>query len=101
MDRNGAGVTVAEIGVALWEDDEERKNQNYIHQLFYDLRHTLEAAGVGEIFKRSNYHYSIDPDKLDCDYFTFLKTGKPTFYGEYMTQYSWAEKTCGLLWGQM
>ena len=55
VDRNGAGVTVAEIGVALWEDDEDRKNHKYIHQLFYDLRHTLEAAGVGEIFKRNNY----------------------------------------------
>ena len=98
VDRNGAGVTVGEIGVALWEDDEEQKNHNYLHQLFYDLRHTLEAAGVGEIFNRNNYLYSIDPDKLDCDYYTFLKTGKPNFYGEYMTQYSWAEKTCGLLW---
>ena len=98
VDRNGAGVTVAEIGVALWEDDEDQKNQNYIHQLFYDLRHTLEAAGVGEIFERKNYLYSVDPEKLNCDYYNFLKTGKPNFYGEYMTQYSWAEKTCGLLW---
>ena len=98
VDRNGAGVTAAEIVVALWEDNEEQKNSNYIHQLFYDLRHTLEAAGVGEVFKRNNYLYSVDPDKLDCDYYTFLKTGKPEFYGEYMTQYSWAERTCGLLW---
>lgn len=98
VDRNGAGVTVAEIGVALWEDDADQKNQNYIHQLFYDLRNTLTAAGVGELFKRNNYLYSVDTEKMDCDYYTFLKTGKPNFYGEYMTQYSWAEKTCGLLW---
>lgn len=98
VDRNGAGVTVAEIGVALWEDDEEQKNHNYIHQLFHDLRRTLEAAGVGEIFKRNSYLYSVDPNKLECDYFNYLKTGTPKFYGEYMTQYSWAEKTCGLLW---
>ena len=98
VDRNGAGVTVAEIGVALWEDDEDQKNHNYIHQLFYDLRHTLEAAGVGDIFERNNYLYSINPEKLDCDYYSFLKTGKPNFFGEYMTQYSWAEKTCGSLW---
>ena len=98
VDRNGAGVTVAEIGVALWEDDEEQKNHNYIHQLFYDLRQTLAAAGVGEIFTRNNYLYSVDPEKMDCDYYTYLKTGKPDFHGEYMTQYSWAEKTCGLLW---
>ena len=98
VDRNGAGVSIAEIGVALWEDDEEQKNHNYIHQLFYDLRQTLAAAGVGEIFTRNNYLYSVDPEKMDCDYYTYLKTGKPDFHGEYMTQYSWAEKTCGLLW---
>ena len=98
VDRNGAGVTVAEIGVALWENDEDQKNQNYIHQLFRDLRQSLEAMGVEEIFERNNYFYSINPEKLDCDYYEYLKNGKPEFRGEYMSQYSWAEETCGLLW---
>ena len=98
IDRNGAGVTVAEIGVALWENDEEQKNHNYIHQLFYDLRQTLEAVGMEDIFERNNYLYSVNPEKIDCDYFSYLRTGKPEFLGEYMYQYSWAEKTCGLLW---
>jgi two-component SAPR family response regulator len=98
VDRNGAGVTVAEIGVALWDNDKEQKNQNYIHQLFRDLRQALETVGVEEIFERNNYFYSLNPDKLDCDYYAYLKTGKPEFRGEYMSQYSWAEYTCGLLW---
>ena len=98
IDRNGAGVTVAEIGVALWGNDEDQKNHNYIHQLFRDLRQSLEALGVEEIFERNNYFYSINPEKLDCDYYAYLKTGKPEFRGEYMSQYSWAEETCGLLW---
>ena len=98
VDRNGAGVTVAEIGVALWENDEDQKNHNYIHQLFRDLRLTLESVGMEEIFERKNYFYSINPEKLDCDYYAYLKTGKPEFHGEYMSQYSWAEGTCGLLW---
>ena len=98
VDRNGAGVSVAEIGVALWETDDEQKNHNYIHQLFRDLRQTLEAIGVGDVFERHNYLYSINPEKINCDYFSHLKTGKPEFLGEYMSQYSWAEGTCGLLW---
>ena len=98
IDRNGAGVTIAEIGVALWENDEAQKNQNYIHQLFRDLRQTLENAGAEDVFGRNNYLYSINPEKIDCDYFQHLKTGKPEFFGEYMSQYSWAEGTCGLLW---
>ena len=98
IDRNGAGVTVAEIGVALWEDDEEQKNHNYIHQLFYDLRQTLGSIGAEDVFERNNYLYSVNTQKIDCDYIDYLKTGKPGFFGEYMSQYSWAEETCGLLW---
>ena len=97
VDRNGAGVSVAEIGVALWDNDEDRKNQNYIHQLFRDLRKTLDGVEMGDVFERRNYHYSINPEKIDCDYYKYLKNGKPEFLGEYMTQYSWAEGTCGLL----
>ena len=98
VDRNGAGVTVAEIGVTLWENNEDQKNQNYIHQLFRDLRQSLEAVGAEEIFERNRYFYSVNPLKIDCDYYTYLKTGRPEFLGEYMSQYSWAEGTCGLLW---
>ena len=98
VDRNGAGVSVAEIGVALWDNDEEQKNQNYIHQLFRDLRQTLEGIGMEDVFQRNNYLYSINAEKIQCDYFDYVKTGKPEFFGEYMTQYSWAEGTCGLLW---
>ena len=98
IDRNGAGVTVAEIGVALWENDVDEKNQNYTHQLFRDLRQALAAIGMEDIFERNNYLYSVNPEKIDCDYFSHLKTGRPEFFGEYMSQYSWAEGTCGLLW---
>ena len=97
VDRNGAGVTVGEIGVALWENDADQKYHNYIHQLFRDLRQSLESVGVEGIFERNNYFYSINPEKLDCDYYSYLKNGKPEFRGEYMSQYSWAEETCGLL----
>ena len=98
VDRNGAGVTVSEIGVALWENDADQKNHNYIHQLFRDLRQSLEMVGAEDVFERKNYFYSLNPERLDCDYYTYLKTGKPEFRGEYMSQYSWAEETCGLLW---
>ena len=97
IDRNGAGVTISEIGVALWDNDEAKKNQNYIHQLFRDLRQTLESVDMEDIFERTNYLYSINTEKIDCDYYNYLRTGKPDFLGEYMSQYSWAEGTCGLL----
>lgn len=99
IDRKGAGVTGKEICAMLWPDDgDEDKYHNYLRQLFLDLRQTLETAGVDDIVTQSNYSYSLDIEKIDCDYYTYLQTGKPEFYGEYMMQYSWAEETCGLLW---
>ena len=100
IDRNGAGVTVGQIEATLWEVDKKRKNQNYIHQLFHDLRQTLAVASVEDIFERNNYLYSVNLQKIDCDYFDYLQTGQPEFLGEYMSQYSWAEETCGLLWAR-
>ena len=99
VDRKGAGVTGREISARLWPDNNnENKNHNYLRQLFLDLRQTLEAVGLDDIVIQNHYSYSIDIKKLDCDYYTYLETGKPKFYGEYMAQYSWAEETCGLLW---
>lgn len=99
IDRKGAGVTGKEICARLWQDGgDEEKYHNYLRQLFLDLRQTMETAGVGDIVTQSNYSYSLDTEKIDCDYYTYLKTGKPDFHGEYMMQYSWAEETCGLLW---
>lgn len=99
VDRKGAGVSAREISARLWpENGDDSKIQNYLRQLFLDLRKNLKTAGMEDVVMQNNYSYSIDIDKLDCDYYEFLKKGKPEFQGEYMTQYSWAEETCGLLW---
>lgn len=99
IDRSGAGVTGREICARLWPDSgDEEKYHNYLRQLIMDLRQSLEAAGAGSVLAQSNYTYLLDTEKIDCDFYSFLKTGKPAFRGEYMTQYGWAEDTCGLLW---
>lgn len=98
IDRNGAGVTAMEICIALWGDDAEEKYRGYFHQLLLDVRQALDAAGAAEILEKTNNRYSVNADRIDCDYFTHLKTGHPEFRGEYMLQYSWAEETCGSLW---
>lgn len=99
VDRKGAGVTVKEIGARLWSDNgNEDKYPAYVRQLIFDLRQTLAAYDMDYILVQNNYDYSLDTQKIDCDYYSYLETGKPEFHGEYMTQYSWAEETCGLLW---
>lgn len=100
IDRNGAGVTAMEISIVLWGDAAEEKCRGYFHQLMLDLRNTLESINAEEILEKNNNRYSIDTDRIECDYFSYLKTGSPKFHGEYMSQYSWAEETCGLLWSK-
>ena len=98
IDRNGAGVTTKEICAMLWEDDtDDAKNRNYLYQLMNDLKFTLKEVGAEGILVKRGTSYSVDAERIDCDYYSFLKNGKPEFFGEYMTQYSWAEGTCGLL----
>lgn len=100
IDRNGAGVTSMEICTALWEDQAEEKCRGYFHQLLMDIRQSLSAIGAEAVFEKTNNRYSVDVDRIECDYYSYLKTGKPEFRGEYMTQYSWAEETCGFLWSE-
>lgn len=99
VDRNGAGVTAKQICANLWPDSQDvGRNQNYLRQLFMDLRQTLEYVGARALLRQNGHSYALDPEQIDCDYYNYLKTGKPEFRGEYMSQYSWAEDTCGLLW---
>ena len=98
VDRNGAGVTAKQICARIWEDESnDRKNMNYLYQLFDDLRSTLNSIGKEEILIRRGYFYSFDTTKFSCDYYEYLRTGKPEFFGEYMTQYTWAEETTAIL----
>lgn len=99
IDRQGAAVSGRTIAARLWGDGDIEKNLNYLRQISLNLRKVLESIGAKEIFETNNKQYSLKTDQIDCDYFEYLKTGNSTaFQGEYMTQYSWAEETCGLLW---
>ena len=100
IDRNGAGMTSKQICTYLWESDHP-KHINYLYQLFDDLRNTLRLVNAEPVLVKTGTNYAVDPQLIDCDYYSYLKTGRPNFYGEYMTQYSWAEATCAFLWQNM
>ncbi len=98
VDRNGAGMTGKQICAVLWpEDSDDSKNMDYFRHLVQDLRNTLDAVGAEGVLCHKQYQYRIDPAQINCDYHNYLQYGTPAFFGEYMTQYSWAESTCGLL----
>ena len=98
IDRNGSGMTAKQICAALFPDDsDDNKNAAYLRQLVLDLKNTLKAVGAENVFCHETPCYRVDTNLIRCDYISYLETGKPQFYGEYMSQYSWAEETCAML----
>ena len=98
IDRKGAGMTAKQICAVLFSDDtDDTKNSAYLRQLVMDLKNTLKSVGAENVLCHETPCYRVDTSLLKCDYISHLETGKPEFYGEYMSQYSWAEETCAML----
>ena len=98
VDRKGAGMTAKQICAVLFPDDmDDNKNAAYLRQLVLDLKNTLKAVGAENVFRHEKPCYRVDTSLIQCDYLSYLETGKPEFFGEYMMQYSWAEETCAML----
>ena len=97
VDRRGSGVTSRQVCTRLWEEGDDARKMNYFYQLVDDLRHSLRDAGAESFLFKNGNSYAVDVRQLDCDYLKYLRTGRPEFRGEYMSQYSWAEETCALL----
>ena len=57
----------------------------------------LKSVGAENVLRHETPCYRVDTSLIQCDYFSYLETGKPEFHGEYMMQYSWAEDTCAML----
>ena len=98
VDRKGAGMTAKQICAVLFPDDtDDNKNAAYLRQLVMDLKNTLKSVGAENVLRHETPCYRVDTALIQCDYLSYLETGKPEFRGEYMMQYSWAEETCAML----
>ena len=98
VDRKGAGMTARQICAVLFpEDMDDNKNASYLRQLVMDLKNTLKSVGAESVLRHETPCYRVDTALIQCDYLSYLETGRPEFHGEYMMQYSWAEDTCALL----
>ena len=101
VDRRGEGVSAAEIGSVLWEERTyTRSVQKQVQTAISLLIKALKEAGISDIIiKRRNY-LALDITKMDCDYYDFLRGDTASlnaFFGEYMSNYSWAEITTAQL----
>lgn len=100
VDRRGMGITAKEICTLLWDDDAEqdKKNMQYLWNLFSDLTKTLKGANAENIVLRNGADYLIDADKIRCDYFDYIKgILQHADIWSYMSKYSWAENTIAYL----
>ena len=65
---------------------------------------SLKKFGAEDVIVKNRLGIAIDPDKIDCDLYRFMK-GDPTainaYRGEYMSPYSWAEFSNGRLFGMI
>lgn len=98
IDRNGASMTAKQICAVLFPDDtDDNKNAAYLRQLVLDLKNTLRSVGAEGVLCHETPCYRVNTNLIKCDYISHLESGKPEFFGEYMTQYEWAEETCAML----
>lgn len=99
IDRRGASCTMAEIAGVLWEDQVYSRSQlNQIHIFIGELKRAFGAVGERDVLIKQHNSLAVNIDKVDCDYYRFLKSDVGTinsFGGEYMSNYSWAEFTVG------
>jgi two-component SAPR family response regulator len=79
------------------DDTDDTKNSAYLRQLVLDLKNTLKSVGAESVLRHETPCYRIDTGLIQCDYYSYLESGRPEFHGEYMAQYSWAEETCAML----
>lgn len=101
IDRHGAKVTSGEICAAIYEDDcNEENNKSDLRKSAASLKKALKEVGAEEVFLKGFNSYAVDTSKISCDFYDWEKGeayAVRSFHGEYMSQYSWAESTLGLI----
>lgn len=84
----------------LWEDSTDlERNKHYLRNLIADLKKTLKEYQVQDCVVMRRNQYAVVPEKIDCDYYRFLKRDANAvnlYHGEFMKQYSWAEFTLNI-----
>ena len=94
VDRVGAMCTVGEIIGILFEDEGGR--EDYFQKLRRDLLSTLEEAGCADAIVHQRGMLGVVVTEIQCDYYDYLNKKKDlatSYFGEYMSQYSFAEYT--------
>lgn len=92
----GASATKGEICAAVFEDEADaEKTGAYFKTIMAALRSDLKRCGFEELLIHSNNSYSVDVNRIRCDYYEYLQGNAEngrSYKGEFLSQYSWAER---------
>lgn len=101
VDKQGNGVTRPDLFAAIWEDQlYDRKMQKQLDVYIRSLRDTLREYGAEQIMEIEKGVLRVKPDTFSCDAYLFFSGDADTinaYRGEYMSSYSWASMTEGIL----
>ena len=96
IDKNGAACTRAELLVNLFDDGGAGGDQS-LSQAFSVLSKTLASLGGGDVIIKSHNAYAINPEKIGCDYYDYLRGDVKAinaYQGAYMANYAtWSDLT--------
>lgn len=92
----GASASRGEICANIFEGIEDgEKAFSYLKTVTTALKKDLRRYGFEDVLVHNSNSYSVDINLLKCDYYDYLN-GKAdsarNYQGEFMNQYSWAEK---------
>ena len=94
VDRGGSMCSVGEIIGILFENESGR--EEYFQKIRRDLLTTLEEAGCESVILHKRGMLGVVITEIQCDYYDCLNGKKDfatSYFGEYMSQYSFAEYT--------
>ena len=101
VDKQGNGVTRPDLFAAIWEDQlYDRRMQKQLDVYIRSLRDTLREYGAEQIMEIEKGVLRVKPDTFSCDAYLFFLGDADTinaYRGEYMSSYSWASMTEGIL----
>lgn len=102
VDRQGGGVTRAELSAILWEDRPyDRRLQKQLDVYIRSLRESLRQYGVGDMLEINRGIIRVRPEQFTCDAYLFFSgdcDAVNAYRGEYMSNYSWASMTENMMY---
>ncbi len=105
VDKQGTGVTRAEVFSILWEDRVyDRGMQKQLDVYIRALRGTLRSYGAENMIELHKGIIRVRPETFTCDAYLFYAGDSDAvnaYRGEYMSAYSWASMTESMLYWKL